>query len=48
MMEAINSCETWFFKRATQHNIPEDGILQSHRSENFKSYMLPALPNALL
>jgi hypothetical protein len=25
--------------RATRRNIPEDGILHSHRRENLKSYM---------
>jgi hypothetical protein len=27
------------FTRATQRNIPEDGILHSHHSENLKSYI---------
>jgi phage-related holin len=38
MMEAISSCETLVPARATLRNIPEDGILHSHRSENLKSY----------
>jgi hypothetical protein len=25
--------------RATQHNIPEEGILHSHRRENIKPYI---------
>jgi hypothetical protein len=27
-------------RRVTWHNIPEDGILHSHRCENLKSYIL--------
>jgi hypothetical protein len=26
-------------RRATQHNLPEDGILHSHHRENLKSYI---------
>jgi hypothetical protein len=29
---------TLVLTRATGHNIPEDGILHSHHSENLKSY----------
>jgi hypothetical protein len=37
MVEKINSSETLVIPRATQRNIPEDGILHIHRSENLKS-----------
>jgi hypothetical protein len=37
MMEEIHSSETLVLTRATQRNIPEDGILHSHRRENLKS-----------
>jgi hypothetical protein len=36
-MEALSSSETFVLKRAT---IPEDAILQSHRRENLKSYII--------
>jgi hypothetical protein len=39
MMEAMLSSETSILTRATLRNIPEDGILHSHRRENFKSYI---------
>jgi hypothetical protein len=39
MMEAILSSETSVFSRATWCNIPGDGILHTHRHENFKSYI---------
>jgi hypothetical protein len=32
--------ETSLLKRATWRNIPEDIILQSHRRENLKSYII--------
>jgi hypothetical protein len=39
MMEAIRSFETSVLTRATWRNIPEDGILHVHRSENIKAYI---------
>jgi hypothetical protein len=37
MMEAIHCSKTSVLTRATWRNIPKDGILHSHRRENFKS-----------
>jgi hypothetical protein len=39
MMEAIRSSEMTVITTATGRNIPEDGILHSHRRENLKSYI---------
>jgi hypothetical protein len=40
MMEALPSSETSVLTGVRRRNIPEDGILHSHRSENLKSYIL--------
>jgi hypothetical protein len=40
LMEALGSSETSVPTRATQRNIPEDGILHSHNCEDLKSYKL--------
>jgi hypothetical protein len=39
-MEATSSLKRRFLTKATQCNIPEDGILHSHRRENLKSFIL--------
>jgi hypothetical protein len=38
MMEALWSSETLVLTKATEFNIPEDGILHSHCRKNLKSY----------
>jgi hypothetical protein len=38
MMEALRSSETSVLTRITCRNLPEDGILHSHRRENLRSY----------
>jgi hypothetical protein len=39
MIEALCSSETSVLTRSTVRNIPDDGILHSHRRENLKSYI---------
>jgi hypothetical protein len=43
MMEAVLSPQTSVITRATQCNIPEDGIVRSHRREKLKSYWLDSV-----
>jgi hypothetical protein len=38
-MEELSSSETLALTRVSWRDIPEDGILNSHRRENLKSYI---------
>jgi hypothetical protein len=40
MTAALRAYETSVLTKATRRNIPEDGILHSHRREILKSYII--------
>jgi hypothetical protein len=40
MMKAIRPSEKSVLTRATQRNIPQDGILHTYSSENLKPYII--------
>jgi hypothetical protein len=46
MIEAPHYSETSDFTRATHCNIPEEGILHSHRREHLKSYSTTLIERA--
>jgi hypothetical protein len=48
MIEAIRSSETAVLTRATRRNIPEDGVLHSHRRKNLKSYILTVIVRSVV
>jgi hypothetical protein len=39
MIAVIRSSETSFLTRVTRRDIPEDGVLRSHRRETLKSHI---------
>jgi hypothetical protein len=44
MMEVIRSSETSALARAARRNMPEDGIIHSHRRKNLKSNIISLMP----
>jgi hypothetical protein len=47
MMEVLHSSKTSALARATQCDVPEDGIFHSHRRENLKSYNCTSILSGL-